>query len=318
MEKKKVNKHGLPRRIPPEIKRQIRKNAGFGCVICGNGITEYEHVDPEYHDAKEHDPEKMTLLCGNHHNKVTRGMLSKDTVKAAMLNPICKQQGFSNDFFDFGLNHPTILIGGNIFKKVYIPVIIKSAPLFIIKPPEEKGASFNLSCYFWKADETDSLIIEDNEWKAGTNNWDVEVMGNRITVREKSGKIHLCLAAYPPEGLVLEKLDTVIHGLKVIANQKKLEVIDGFKNKIYDGSINFSGNEISETPVGFNYLVHRTIIGGSFLIQMILIFLIPKKLFCYLLPHSRNNPQGMASHAPFRIPSGHTVTVLFFLMDFAE
>lgn len=30
-----TNRHGLSRYIPPNIKRTIRKQCGFGCVVCG-------------------------------------------------------------------------------------------------------------------------------------------------------------------------------------------------------------------------------------------------------------------------------------------
>jgi hypothetical protein len=68
------------------------------------GIIEYEHVDPEFHEAYAHDPEKITLLCPTHHAKVTRGFLSKNAVKAALADPFCKKVGFSYEFFDFGVN----------------------------------------------------------------------------------------------------------------------------------------------------------------------------------------------------------------------
>ena len=75
------NKHGLSRNIPSQIKREIRQAAGFGCVCCGVAIGMYEHVDPEFHDAKEHDPERMAYLCGGCHDKVSRGIWSKDKIK---------------------------------------------------------------------------------------------------------------------------------------------------------------------------------------------------------------------------------------------
>ncbi|MHB0562224.1 hypothetical protein ACX3RA_15640, partial [Escherichia coli] len=58
-----INKHGLSRRIPETIKRQIRQRCGFGCVICGFGFYDYEHFKPDFVDAKVHDPNGMTLLC---------------------------------------------------------------------------------------------------------------------------------------------------------------------------------------------------------------------------------------------------------------
>lgn len=88
-----ANKYGLSRDIPESVKLRIRQHAGFGCVICGLGIVEYEHVDPEFKDAKVHDPEKMTLLCPICHTKATSGLFSKDRVKEAMEDPVCKRKG---------------------------------------------------------------------------------------------------------------------------------------------------------------------------------------------------------------------------------
>jgi hypothetical protein len=92
---RQTSRHGLSRNIPNSIKRTIRQNCGFGCIICGCATYEYEHVDPSFEDATVHDPDKMTLLCGSCHSYVTRGIWSKDRVKAAMRNPKCLEKGFS-------------------------------------------------------------------------------------------------------------------------------------------------------------------------------------------------------------------------------
>jgi hypothetical protein len=56
-----TNSFGLQRHISKSVKRIIRKNSGFGCVICGKAIVHYDHVDPDFTEANEHDPTKMTL-----------------------------------------------------------------------------------------------------------------------------------------------------------------------------------------------------------------------------------------------------------------
>jgi hypothetical protein len=111
MTQKIINKYRLDRYIPSNIRRQIRQNSGFGCVICGCAICEYEHVNPPFSSAREHDPDKMTFLCSNCHDKVTRKIWSKDKVVKAMKNPyslINKQSRFkldltgSNSWINFG------------------------------------------------------------------------------------------------------------------------------------------------------------------------------------------------------------------------
>ncbi len=52
MNKENINKHGLKRYIEADIRRKIRHDAGYGCVICGNIFVDYEHIEPEFKDAK--------------------------------------------------------------------------------------------------------------------------------------------------------------------------------------------------------------------------------------------------------------------------
>jgi len=60
-----INIHGLSRTIPEGIKRQVRQECGFGCVVCGLAIATYEHIDPPFKTAKDHDPSKIAYLCGS-------------------------------------------------------------------------------------------------------------------------------------------------------------------------------------------------------------------------------------------------------------
>ena len=95
------NKHGLSRTIPGPVKRIIRQRCGFGCVICGLGFYDYEHFDPDFADATEHNPEGMTLLCSQCNQSRGRGRLSRETVAKANKNPKCLREGYANEMFDF-------------------------------------------------------------------------------------------------------------------------------------------------------------------------------------------------------------------------
>ncbi|MEH2485180.1 Abi-alpha family protein [Bradyrhizobium sp. AZCC 2230] len=81
------NRHGLSRNIPADVKRTVRQRDGFGCVVCGKAIYDYEHFDPEFADATQHDPAGIVLLCISCHGKKTRGFLSKQTIAAARQSP---------------------------------------------------------------------------------------------------------------------------------------------------------------------------------------------------------------------------------------
>lgn len=218
------NRHGLSRDIPEPVKRSVRQACGFGCVICGSSIVEYEHVEPEFPDAQAHDPAGIALICPQCHSKVTTGLWSKAKVKTAMLAPRCKQTGFANEAFDIGVGHPSIAFGGLTLKNCEIPVQVRDLPLFQIKGPEEPGAPFRLTAHFFNASGQPSLLIRDNEWFALSSNWDVEVSGGAITIRDAPGHISLRLVAEPPHDLVIERLDMRVYGLHFTGNADELAV----------------------------------------------------------------------------------------------
>lgn len=73
--------------------------------------------------------------------------------------------------------------------------------------PEVPGGPFRLSALLRDADGTEILRIDENEWRTPTTNWDVEVVGQLITLRRARGEVTLRLRADPPRALAVEKLD---------------------------------------------------------------------------------------------------------------
>ncbi|MGB9887730.1 MAG: HNH endonuclease signature motif containing protein [Moorellales bacterium] len=206
------NKYGLSRNIPEPVKRAVRQACGFGCVICGCSIIEYAHVDPEFPEAREHNPSGITLLCPRCHSKLTTGFLSKETVRAAMAEPFCKKAGFSSEIFDLGSVHPQIVFGGVTLTNCRVPVRVKDLPLFELKEGEGARAPFRLTANFFNSKGQPSLMIRDNEWFALASNWDVEVSGGAITIRDEPKHVSLQLVVYPPGGLIVERLDMYLYG----------------------------------------------------------------------------------------------------------
>ena len=142
---KDTNSKGLGREIPSAIKREVRQRDGFGCVVCGSAIIQYEHFDPEFSEALEHTAAGITLLCGRCHDKKTRGLLSLETVKRAVRNPRCKQSGFSFEAFDVDHQPPSISLGTLKFRDVAVLIKVLGESIFSIKPPESIGSPFLIS-----------------------------------------------------------------------------------------------------------------------------------------------------------------------------
>ena len=199
----RVNKYGLTDVIAAPVKREVRQRCGFGCVNCGNAIYQYEHLDPTFAEAKKHNPDHIVLLCGGCHDRVSRKILSKETIKLRSNNPICKQKGFSFGPFDLGLVEPIVKIGTLTCKNVESLIQIDRESIFSIKKPECEGAPFRIDALLADRDGIEILKIKDNEWMTSTSNWDVEVVGPKITIRKNLGNITLILRTEAPHSLIV-------------------------------------------------------------------------------------------------------------------
>lgn len=201
------NKYGLSRYIDESIKRQIRKTCGFGCVICGLAIISYEHIDPEFHEARIHDPEKMALLCEACHSRITRKFWSKHKVKAAKENPKCIQDGKCQDAFDVAENKLILWIGTVKITNMETIFKVDDKTLLAIEPPEELNGPYRLSGEFYNESGDFLFSIVRNEWFGKSTNWDIECKGGRIIIRTSPGNISLQILCNPPTGIIIEKMN---------------------------------------------------------------------------------------------------------------
>jgi hypothetical protein len=240
------NQFGLDRYIPTDVRLEVRKSCGFGCVVCGASIVEYEHVDPEFKNAHSHDPSTIALLCSRCHGYVTRKFWSKEKIKAALADPHSKRAGFSWGELDLGPEPPSIQFAGVLLTRCHIPLEVCGRPLFQTHAPESPGGPFRLSAVFTNADGTPALEIVENDWKLSSSAWDVELSGGRIVIRNASGGYSLILKLDPPHGVIVEELRMALgdyyfegsaHELKVYQRQEgKAFCIGSFKNSIMDGN----------------------------------------------------------------------------------
>lgn len=203
---RRINKYGLTDYISAEVRRAIRHECGFGCVICGLAFAQYEHFNPPFEEAKEHNAAGIALLCGACHDKKTRGFWSASKVAEARRNPITFKNGYARDAFD--LQSPFILrIGSSSFKHVSTIVRTHEGEHWcVIKEPEAEGAPVRFSVVFFDQSECLSLEVQENEWRCFSGQWDAEAKDKTITVRRGPGDIVLELVAEPPHGIHLTRL----------------------------------------------------------------------------------------------------------------
>ncbi len=217
-----MNKQGLSRNIPNDIKRKIRLASGFGCVVCGFAIYQYEHVMPDFADAESHDPNAITLLCATCHDQVTRGIWSKDKVVNAMRNPRTKQAGYSRFQLDIDSESNLLVqIGNKRFGGVKDIILIDSFPILSIRPPEESNSPPLINASFY--DQNGDLIAQiiDNEWHGSTSTFDIEAVGNRISIRNTEKKIDLEVTVQTPNGIAVEKLFLRYRGKEIMGDSQR-------------------------------------------------------------------------------------------------
>ena len=218
------NRFGLSRNIPSPVKREVRQRCGFGCVVCGAGIYDYEHFAPEFQHARFHDPNGITLLCPQCHQRKTRRRLSIDTVESANADPVCLRSGFVSEPFDFAVGHPIeVFLGANVFRGCGSLITLGETPVLSIGPPSEVGAPFTLSTFFSDVAGRVTCVIDQNVWRAATENWDIEWSGPRLIVRRGRRDIVLDLTVEPPGRIRIERFYLQFQGRHLRSNAEMLE-----------------------------------------------------------------------------------------------
>ena len=160
------NKFGLSRHIPEETKREVRARCGFGCVICGVTVTEYEHFYPDFAEAKVHDANCIALLCPTHHGLVTKGVLPKEQIAAGSKDPAAKQAGFSRYNHPWFTGIPSLKMGGSVLiQRTPIPIQVFGEDLLQFDPPEQGGDIARISASVRDSNGSQFLRVEQNEWQ---------------------------------------------------------------------------------------------------------------------------------------------------------
>jgi hypothetical protein len=166
-----------PRNIPLPIQREIRQRCGFGCVICGLPLYEYEHM-LGWTNVQRHVANEITLLCDQHHREKTGGLLPIEAVTQANASPYNLREGTSKPYnLHYSGDECEAVIGSNRFTTqdqgygtVMIPLLVDGTPLlaFILA---DGHLLLNLNLY----DEYNRLVlrIRNNQLLYSVAPWDI-------------------------------------------------------------------------------------------------------------------------------------------------
>jgi len=218
-----MTKHGLSRRIASGIKLAIRQRCGFGCVICGTGIIQYHHFMPEYKDAISHDPSGITLLCPTCHTKAGARIISRDQVIEANTDPWCLKNGYSRDAFYLGNTNIPAKLGSSLINARSI-LMYEDKVLLGFEPPEEDGSPIRLTACLTDINGGEMFSVANNEWRASSGRYDVNVVAQALTIRQASGNIMLRISLGASESLKVERLRMTYCGYSIEAEHDAFQV----------------------------------------------------------------------------------------------
>jgi len=221
--------------IPAELKRQVRQRCGFGCVICGSPIHEFDHIE-DYASVREHSFENLVLLCPMCHRKKTKGLITKEFVRASIKNVNTRSRTSPDEI----LPQPyTLEIGSNIIKTFLgyaflivgfgiLEIVFKGMPLINATILDNNGEK--------------AIEIKENNYTLCANTWDIEYVGATLTFRNGPREVFASI--------------TIDAEQKLIKLRGNIELRNGLKIRIGDDGIWAEeyllarGNEIISSEAG--------------------------------------------------------------------
>lgn len=246
------------RNIPLPIQREVRKRCGFGCVICGLPLYEYEHMN-EWASVKRHVADEITLLCDQHHREKTGGLLPKEDVRAANENPFNLRTEVSKPYdLHFSGAYAEVVIGGNKFTcrdegygTQMIPLSIDGVALVGLILGDG-----HLLLNFVAFDEFNAPIfhIKNNQLYYSTSPWDIQLVGTTLTLREAHRNILLEIKFSPPNKVEILRGRFLRNGIEVLVRAENVLITN---NAAY-----FAGLEAHNCVAGLMLGYHEKVLPG--------------------------------------------------------
>ncbi|MGO4722436.1 MULTISPECIES: SEC-C metal-binding domain-containing protein [unclassified Inquilinus] len=144
------------------IKRQLRKEVGFGCPIpgCGSPYLEWHHFDPPWHVKNHHDAAGMIALCRNHHAKADAGSWTMEQLRRYKQDVV--EAGRVKGKFDWQRYNVLAIIGGCVAYQN--SSILKIDGMEVIKFVRDSEGYFSLNLQMLSLASEERAIIEENFW----------------------------------------------------------------------------------------------------------------------------------------------------------
>lgn len=154
-------------KYPEKFYQYLRKEAKFGCVICGFPIVVIHHIEP-YREVKSHSLDNLVLLCKGHHEDADKGNFSKGELLNYKVHPY--NDGSVKHFFNLLPDDTIVNIGSFTLVNVEVPLMIRGIPVISFR---KENAHMLFSLVFQNRFGHSVLEIRDNIWEGRTDLFDL-------------------------------------------------------------------------------------------------------------------------------------------------
>jgi hypothetical protein len=208
--------------LPLPLKREVRQRCGFGCVLCGFPIYEYDHI-LGWANVRRHNAAEITLLCKDHHGAKTAGFLPNERVIEANKHPWNLRAGVTKPYElfysgdEFHIEMGVKVSGTARGPHTAITVIqVDDEPLLWLVL-EDNHYLLNLKVY--DSQRRLALYIADNELVLNTQSWDIEIVGTRLTIREAARDILFDVFFKPPSTVIVKRGWFICNGIELLVSR---------------------------------------------------------------------------------------------------
>lgn len=176
-------------RIPPvKVRRQLRKEAGFGCPVlgCGNPYLSWHHFDPKWSELEHHNFSGMIALCAEHHAKADAGAFTKEQLRELKLSAT-RPMGVIGGQFEWMRNRLLAIVGGNFYFETPVILEVRGKPVIWFR--RDDNGYFLLNAQMLTTSKEPRARIQDNFWLSQTNPDDLECppSGKLLKVKYSNG-----------------------------------------------------------------------------------------------------------------------------------
>jgi hypothetical protein len=206
--------------IPEQTKLEVRRRCGFGCVICGLPLYEYDHI-VDWAIVQQHVAEQITLLCDRHHREKTNGLLPPEQLTAANQYPFNLRQGVSKPYdLHYDGDECETIIGSIRFTTKDVGQGTISASL-VIDGNLIVGFVLidgHLLLHLQLYDEYNIPVatIHNNELIYSTSPWDIKLTGRNLVIRAAERSVLVDIQFEVPNRIVIRRGRILCNGLEIV------------------------------------------------------------------------------------------------------